>query len=171
MDIESVVVGGGPVASLLVLRTHEPVDGSPLRLPIRIGQVEATAITMGTRERTGARPMTHDLLAAALGALGASCASVRVMGVQGTTFFAQLELVREDGERVFVDARPSDAVALAVRAGVPVYAEDSVLATAAMPDFQGVEKDEREAEFEEFHAFVEGLSPEDFSVAPGEKNE
>ena len=171
MDIESVVVGGGPVASLLLLRTRESVGESPLRLPIRIGQVEATAISMGARERSGGRPMTHDLLVSTLSALGARCASVRVMAVQGTTFFAQLELVREDGERVFVDARPSDAVALAVRTGVPVYADESVLATAALPDFQGVEKDEQAAELEEFHTFVENLSPEDFNVTHDEKSE
>lgn len=171
MDIESVVVGGGPVASLLVLRTRDSVGASALRLPIRIGQVEATAISMGTRPRGGARPMTHDLLASALSAVGGRCASVRVMSVQGTTFFAQLELVREGGEHVYVDARPSDAVALAVRLGVPVYADESVLETAALPDFRGVEADERAAELEEFHAFVEGLSPEDFNVTHDEKNE
>ena len=171
MDIEGVVVGGGPVASLLLLRTHEGPGERALRLPIRIGRVEATAISMGTHPRHGGRPMTHDLLASTLSALGARCASVRVMAVQGTTFFAQLEPVREDGEHVYVDARPSDAVALAVRAGVPVYAEESVLATAALPDFQGVERDERAAELEEFHAFVESLSPEDFNVTHDEKSD
>ena len=165
MDIESVVVGGGPVASLVVLRTQDEHDGKPsLQLPIRIGLVEATAITMGVNERQGGRPMTHDLLVSTISALGGSCASVRVMSVQGTTFFAQVELITSDGERAFVDARPSDAIALAVREGVPVYADESVLTTAALPDFQGVERDEQAHELEEFHAFVENLSPEDFNV-------
>ena len=165
MDIESVIVGDGPIASLVVLRTREEADGATSRqLPIRIGSFEATAITMGVNGRSG-RPMTHDLLCSAISELGASCVSVRVMAVQGTTFFAQVELERADGEHVFLDARPSDALAIAVREEVPVYAEESVLDAAAMPDFRGVEKDEKAHELEQFHAFVESLSPEDFNVA------
>ena len=171
MDIESVIVGGGPVASLVVLRTREGEGSSDARLlPIRIGKVEATAITMGVNRRSGGRPMTHDLLAATISALGAKTVSVRVMAVQGTTFFAQLELIAANGERAFVDARPSDAIALAVREEVPVYAEESVLETASMPDFRGVEKDEERRELSEFHDFVESLSPEDFNVTHGEKD-
>ena len=165
MDIESVIVGDGPIASLIVLRTREEADGATSRqLPIRIGSFEATAITMGVNGRSG-RPMTHDLLCSVVSELGASCVSVRVMAVQGTTFFAQVELERADGEHVFLDARPSDALAIAVREEVPVYAEESVLDAAAMPDFRGVEKDEKAHELEQFHAFVESLSPEDFNVA------
>lgn len=171
MDIESVIVGEGAVASLVVLRTGEgAVDGAVRQLPIRIGTFEATAITMGTLGRPGARPMTHDLLASAISALGATCVEVRVVSVRGTTFFAQVVLDRADGERVFLDARPSDALALAVREGVPVYADDAVLDAAAMPDFRQVEKDEVAHELEAFHAFVENLSPEDFNVAPGDQD-
>nr|WP_239471507.1 bifunctional nuclease family protein [Olsenella profusa] len=171
MDIQSVVVGGGPVASLIVLVTHDvPAGATPQQLPIRIGSVEATAITMGVRDRSGGRPMTHDLLSAVIAELGGRCLSVRVMSVQGTTFFAQVELLDAAGERHYVDARPSDAIALAVREGVAIYADESVLAAAALPDFRGVEADERAHELEEFHAFVEQLSPEDFNVAHGEQD-
>ena len=169
MSIESIVVGGGPVASLVVLRTAD--EGPALQLPIRIGSVEATAISMGVTPRQGSRPMTHDLLGAAVKALGGRCDAVRVMAVQGTTFFAQLDLECADGEHAFVDARPSDALAVAVREGVPIYADEQVLSTAALPDFRGVEKDEEAHELEEFHRFVETLSPEDFNVAPGEKDD
>ena len=166
VDIESVIVGEGPIASLVVLRTRDEA-GEPAsrQLPIRIGWFEATAITMGVHGRPGGRPMTHDLLGSVIAGLGARCAEVRITAVQGTTFFAQVVLERQDGERVFLDARPSDALALAVRAEVPVLAEESVLDAAALPDFRGVEEDERAHELEEFHAFVEGLSPEDFNVA------
>ena len=169
MDIESIVVGGGPVASLIVLRTHDD-DGPALQLPIRIGSVEATAISMGVNPRQGSRPMTHDLLCSTIRSLGGRCSNVRIMAVQETTFFAQLELERADGEHAFVDARPSDALAVAVREGLSIYADESVLATAALPDFRGVEKDEEAHELEEFHNFVENLSPEDFNVAPRDKD-
>lgn len=172
MDIKSVVVGGGPLTSLVVLRTCENGPQEPAReLPIRIGSVEATAITMGVTPRQGGRPMTHDLLSSAIESLGGRCAGVRITSVQGTTFFAQVDLVRMDGEHVYLDARPSDAIALAVRDGVPVFADDSVLSTAALPDFRSVEKDEKDREMAEFHEFVENLSPEDFNVADGEKDD
>lgn len=171
MDIESVIVGEGPIASLVVLRAHGEVgDDASRQLPIRIGSFEATAISMGVHSRPGGRPMTHDLLGSAISELGARVVDVRITAVQGTTFFAQVVLEREGGERVYLDARPSDALALAVRAGVSVYADESVLDAAAMPDFRGVERDEEAHELEEFHAFVEGLSPEDFNVAPDKKD-
>lgn len=167
MDIESVVVGSGPLPSLVVLRPRDEQDGSPeLQLPIRIGSIEATAISMGVNLREGRRPMTHDLLVSSIEVLGASCSSVRIVGVEGTIFFAQVELLRDDGGQVFVDARPSDAIALAVRAEAPIFAEEDVLSVAALPDFRSVEKDEQERELAEFHEFVESLSPEDFNVSP-----
>ncbi len=166
MDVESIVVGGGPVASLLILRTHDQHgDEVELHLPIRIGAVEASAISMGVETQPGSRPMTHDLLESTISALGARCLSVRIMSVAGTTFFAQLELMSETGETIYVDARPSDAIALAVRTQAPIYADESVLKTAAMPDFRGVEKDEEAHELEEFHSFVENLYPDDFDTA------
>lgn len=165
MDIESLVVGGGPLASLIVLRSQESGEaGGAAQLPIQIGSFEASAISMGVTPREGGRPMTHDLLKSTISALGASCVSVRINDVKGTTFYAQVELMREDGRQVLVDARPSDAIALAVREEVPVFAEDSVLKTASLPDFRGVERDEQERELTEFHNFVESLSPEDFTV-------
>ena len=171
MDIDSIVVGGGSVASLIVLRMHEPEKGATtLQLPIRIGTVEATSITMGVSARPGGRPMTHDLLRSTIEALGGRCRSVRIVGVQGTTFFAQLELVTASDERTYVDARPSDAIALAVREQVPIYADERVLSTAALPDFRSVEKDERAHEMEEFHSFVENLVPDDFAVAHGDQD-
>ena len=165
MDIKSVVVGGGPIASLVVLCPQEQRSGEgAIKLPIRIGTVEASAISMGVDRPKGARPMTHDLLVSAIEALGGEVKSVRVTSVSGTTFYAQIELVDAAGEHEYLDARPSDAVAMAVRTGAPVYAEESVLSTAALPDFDAVEKNEREAELAEFHQFVEGLTPDDFNV-------
>lgn len=165
MDIQTVVVGGGPVASLIVLRTSKPnADGSFTQLPIRIGAVEATAISMGVDGAHGGRPMTHDLLASTIEALGAKVSHVVISDVEGTTFFAQVALRTDSGRAVQVDARPSDAIALAVRVDAPLFAEESVLEAATLPDFASVEKDEEKQELEKFHAFVEGLSPDDFNA-------
>ena len=128
MDIESLVVGGGPLASLVVLRSQgSGEDGTAAQLPIQIGSFEASAISMGVAPREGGRPMTHDLLKSTISALGASCVSVRINDVKGTTFYAQVELMREDGRQVLVDARPSDAIALALRMRSLIYVYENIL--------------------------------------------
>ncbi|MBO7675545.1 MAG: bifunctional nuclease family protein [Atopobiaceae bacterium] len=162
MDIQSVVVGAGPVASVVVLKPRKD-RGAASKLPIRIGMVEAIAISMGVDGQEQKRPKTHDLLQSVISGLGAYLSSVVINNVEGTTFFAQLQLVNSLGETLSIDARPSDALALAVRAHAPIFAEEEVLDTAALPDFASVERDERQREAEAFHDFVEGLSPEDFA--------
>ena len=166
MDIKSIVVGGGPVASLVVLCPHgRDSEKNPVKLPIRIGTVEASAISMGVERQPGGRPMTHDLLLDAIEKLGANVDSVRITSVSGTAFYAQLILMDATGEQRYLDARPSDAIAIAVRCGCDIYANQEVLDTATLPDFGGIEEDEKRAEMEEFHNFVENLSPDDFNVS------
>lgn len=163
LDIRSIVVGSGLVSSLIVLAARDEGESSS-QLPIRIGNVEATAITMGIDPNKGAkRPLTHDVLCSVIPALGARLVRVVITSVQSTTFYAQLHIRIHSGEVVFIDARPSDAIALAVRAHVPIFAERNVLEAATLPDFAAVERDEREREAAAFHDFVEGLSPEDFT--------
>ena len=163
MDIQTVVVGGGPISSVIVLRLHDPRGVSSLSLPIKIGTIEASAISLGIDQESTERPLTHDLLRSVLDSLDADIKSVRIVGVRGTTFFSQIELISKEGEHIYVDARPSDAIALAVRTNAPIFADESVLEIAAAPDFTDVEKDVHAQEFEEFRQFIEGVSPEDFS--------
>lgn len=163
MDIHTIAVGGGVVPSLIVLTTH-PTDGSdPIQLPIRIGTVEATAISMGLDGSPHERPMTHDLLKNLIESLQAKLDAVAITDVHGTTFYAQLFLKTEFGEALEVDCRPSDAIALAVRMGAPILADERVLNAATLPDFKGVERSEKQQEMERFHDFVESLSPADFT--------
>lgn len=163
MDIQTLVVGMGPVASLLVLKSRARNGETPIQLPIRIGAFEAAAISMGVEDAPHERPMTHDLLSTVITSLGAALTGVAIVDVVGTTFYAQLMLTLPDGTSTQIDCRPSDGIALAVRTGAPILAAESVLATATLPDFMGVERDEKDREMERFHSFVESLSPEDFS--------
>ena len=180
MDIRTVAMGSGPVPSFVVLEQHdneagaaEGTDGNaekrspetPRRVPIRIGSVEAAAISSGVRPAKKHRPQTHDLLKSTIEALGAQLLCVRITHVTGTTFYAQLVLRTADGGETCVDARPSDAIALAVRCGVNVLASDEVIEAAGLFDFEGVRKAEQAAELADFHTFVENLSPDDFSAA------
>lgn len=103
-------------------------------LPVWIGPWEAQAIAMRLQGITAERPLTHDLFAATLGELGVSVDRVVISSLAEETFHARLELVTADS-RHDVDARPSDAIALAVRLECPIYAAADVLdRAAAMPD-------------------------------------
>ena len=163
MVIRSIAVCAPPAPSLVVLHPLRRQEGLPDTLPIRIGSFEATAISLGIEQTMVPRPMTHDLLVSSIDELGGHVKEVHITEVHGTTFYAKVVLVDGSGELRFVDARPSDAIALAVRTHTPIYAERSVLLTASLPDFSAIEHDQREQDLAEFHTFVEELSPEDFS--------
>lgn len=129
-----------------------PVDGGPL-LPIWIGPNEAAAIAMAQQGVPAPRPLTHDLFVSTLSHLGIPLRSVRVVALQDGVFHAEL-----DFDKGSVDARPSDAIALALRAGVPILVAETVLAEA------GVEPEpaDEAAEVEQFREFLDTVTPEDF---------
>ena len=122
-------------------------------LPIWIGAVEATAIAFAQQGVVTARPMTHDLLRDLLEALGQPLQSVTINELRDGVFYA--ELAFEGG--ITVSARPSDAIALAMRTGAVIRSEEAVLAEAgiAIPD-------EQEDEVERFREFLDTITPEDF---------
>jgi bifunctional DNase/RNase len=167
VDIRSIIVAGGPIPSVVTLVPRTEMEGLAKELPIRIGVVEATSISTGVNA-PDARPKTHDLLLNTIRSLRAEVLSVAVVDVRGTIFYANLLLKDASGERVSIDCRPSDGIALAVRAGVQIYVDDSVLATATMPDFAAVERERQAHDIEEFHNFVESLNPEDFASTDNE---
>ena len=100
-------------------------------LPIWIGPGEADAIAVKLQGATVPRPLTHDLLHSVIGALGATLNSIVINDLKSDTFYAKL-ILNVDGGQIEVDSRPSDALALAVRAGVPIYVEEAVLDKAGI---------------------------------------
>jgi uncharacterized protein len=125
-------------------------------LPIWIGAVEATAIAFALQGVVTARPMTHDLMRDLLSGLDVSVDRIVVTELREGTFYAEIQMT-QDGESVVVSSRPSDAIALAVRATAPIFADESVLAEA------GIEiEDDDEAEVEQFKEFLDTVSPDDF---------
>lgn len=100
-------------------------------LPIWIGHFEADAIAIPMQNVPVSRPLTHDLLGSVIAALGGKVTQVVINELADETFFAKL-IVDADGRHVEVDARPSDAIALAIRAKVPIFVEDTVLDQAGM---------------------------------------
>ena len=139
------------------------VDGDRY-LPIWIGAVEATAIAFAQQGVVPQRPLTHDLLRDVLAALDATLSQVRITALTDGVFYALL--VFDSG--VEVSARPSDAIALALRTGTTIFAAEDVLAEAgvAIPD-----EDEDENEVEKFREFLDQISPEDFQTGPGASGE
>ncbi|NNF28037.1 MAG: bifunctional nuclease family protein [Gemmatimonadetes bacterium] len=100
--------------------------GAERVLPIWIGPGEAQAIAMHLRGMAFQRPLTHDLLVAVMGGLGGSLQRVLITRVENSTYFAEL-IVEVEGRLVSIDARPSDSIALALRADARIYAENALL--------------------------------------------
>ena len=101
-------------------------------LPIVIGIIEATAIKMKVSGFEPPRPLTHDLLNNLIIQMGAKLEKVVVTKLENNIFYAKLVVRKSDGELIEVDARPSDSIALALRAGAPIFVEEEVLEQAEM---------------------------------------
>jgi len=140
--------------------------GTGRTLPIFIGAPEATAIAFAVQGVSTPRPMTHDLLREIVEALGARLERVVITELRSATYFAELHLVR-DGVAVQVSSRPSDAVALAVRTGSPLFVSDELMDAEAVMLPPDEEDDEDEVSPDElvgqFREFLDDVRPEDFS--------
>lgn len=124
-------------------------------LPIWVGPVEANAIALQVENVEPPRPMTHDLMRNVMSDLGAALTRVVISDLRDGTYFAYLQLVR-DGEIFFIDARPSDALALSLRTKAPVFVETFVMDRASSTD---VSTDQ--ADSERLQKWLESLDPDD----------
>jgi len=165
MAIESIRVSMLNYQRVVILKEKE----AERYLPIWIGPAEADAIAVKLQEHQVPRPLTHDLLGNIIGALGAAVSSIIVCDLRNDTFFAKI-ILAVDGNQIEIDSRPSDAIALAVRVKVPIFAEEIVLEKAGIiidPE-TGKPAPAREIPPEElermsaFRDFIEGLDLSDF---------
>jgi uncharacterized protein len=146
---------------VMVLRE---LQGRRRQLSIFIGGPEATAIAFAMEGVETPRPLTHDLFCDVLDGLSAQLERVVITELRETTYYADLEVSSASGLQ-HISARPSDAVALAVRAGCPIFSSEEVLDTAGFIEETGSDDDSDdlpEAVVEEFKQFIEQVSPEDF---------
>lgn len=192
VDIESIVMAAGPVPSVVVLRERKGGAGSgaPLRaLSIQTGAYEAAAIGGGMdSDKAAPRPIAHDVMLRTVQELGAKIERVEINRWEAPVFYADVVLDRggdadcrgEDGtdgegrdvdgdtaetrsREIKIDARPSDALALATRSNAPIYVEDEVMNRAGSISLQpDADPDSAKEELERFDEFVQGLSPDDF---------
>ncbi|MGI6031997.1 MAG: bifunctional nuclease family protein [Coriobacteriales bacterium] len=163
VSIESLVISLMPAPSILTLKPNEHRDGIPEDqiLPIWIGSMESTAIAAALEDKNTERPLTHQLALDLVSSVGGSISRVVIDRVEGTVFFATIYVRCPNGMFTRVDARPSDAIALAIRANVPLFVEEDVFRAAACPRSFTPGQDER-IELEEFDKFIEHVEPEDF---------
>ena len=162
MELVGVRVDMPSNTPVLLLREQE---GERRLLAIMIGGPEAQAIAFALDGVETRRPMTHDLIATLIDELGAHIDRIVISALRDDIFYADLVLRADDDTHV-VSARPSDAMAIAVRVGTPVYAEEAVLAEVGY-----VEEDDSETDddvdpdevVEEFREFIDQVNPEDFA--------
>lgn len=129
-------------------------------LAIWIGPYEADAITIKLQGVEVARPLTHDLVQSSIAALGAQVSHVFVNDLQDDTFYARIIMDR-DGERLELDSRPSDAIALAVRVQAPIFVAESVMERAGVTPDEEIDLDaltpEEEEKLAPYKDFIDGL--------------
>ena len=163
-NIESLVIGYLPMPSIITLRQSEPHDGidPDLVLPIIIGTMEASSIAAAIEGEPNERPLTHALTADIVKSMGGSVSRIVIDRVEGTIYYCTVYLRLQSGMFTRVDARPSDAIALAVRTNTPIFVEDEVFQNAGTPRSFSASPCDRRIEIEEFDKFIEQVKPEDF---------
>jgi bifunctional DNase/RNase len=151
------LVGKQPI---VLLKT---ADGNKF-LPIWIGHPEAAAILMKLQGANTPRPMTHDLLTEVLSQLDAQIVRITVTELKENTFYASIT-VQQNGSEIDIDSRPSDAIALAVRADAPIFAAEEVIEESGIEFEQDVNEEEIVSEFKQF---LEHVTPDEFAEANGD---
>jgi len=157
MVIYGVSFDAGGKPPIVLLKTAE----GDRFLPIWIGHFEAQAILMKLQGATAPRPLTHDLFINLLGQLEAKIEKIAVTDLRENTFYAVITLAHEGGGETEIDSRPSDAIALAVRANAPIFATDAVIDEASV-EFASDElgEDDIVARFKEF---LDRVTPDEFA--------
>jgi bifunctional DNase/RNase len=146
------LVGKQPI---VLLKT---ADGNKF-LPIWIGHPEAAAILMKLQNASTPRPMTHDLVTDMLEQLDAAVVRITVTELRESTFYASIT-VQTNGTEIEIDSRPSDAIALALRAEAPIFADDRVIEESAVE----FENESEEEMVTEFRRFLDEVMPDEFAA-------
>lgn len=158
---------------VILLKPIGELAGEGRLLPIWIGAQEATSILVAVEGADVPRPLAHDLMRSLLDSVGASVTGVAVTRIDEGTFFAEVTLSTTLGERI-IDARPSDAVALASRVDAPIWVADAVMADAGVLDTVNEAETDEDADdvpdevarerLDEFKRFLDDVDPEDFAA-------
>jgi uncharacterized protein len=153
------LVGKQPI---VLLKT---ADGNRF-LPIWIGHPEAAAILMKLQGASTPRPLTHDLITDILAQLEVRVVRITVTELKENTFYATVTVAPDSGAEIEIDSRPSDAIALAVRAEAPIFVADQVIEDSAIEFEDNADQEEIVTEFKRF---LDNVTPDEFAVEEGEE--
>lgn len=145
VEIKALLVDPVHNSPVILLKDHD----SDMVVPVWIGSPEATAIAIELQSKSFPRPLTHDLLKEVIKVLGGKLDKVVIDSIQDGTYYATLHIRDKDGNIQEMDARPSDSVALALRANSPIYIADEVFEASAI-ELPLSEEDQEREEFQEF---------------------
>jgi bifunctional DNase/RNase len=151
MSIKGLMID--PVTNMPIVILRD--EAGERTLPIWVGPVEANAIALQVENVEPPRPMTHDLLRGIISDLGASLVRLVISDLRDGTYYAYLQLKRDE-EVLFVDARPSDAIALSLRARAPIFVENAVMERVGSSDVSA-----DQADSERLQRWLESLDPDD----------
>ena len=138
------------------------IDGSRF-LPIWVGAVEATAIAFAQQGLEPTRPLTHDLATQIIEKLDATMTAVHITDIADGVFYASILMRDGAGQGLTISARPSDAIALALRSSANILASDELLDEIGIEIPQGESAGDENQEVERFRAFLDEINPEDFA--------
>ena len=156
MKISGITVDPFTNTPIVILKD---VDGKDV-LPIWIGLLEASSIATALENIQTPRPMTHDLIKNIIEQLGVKVIKIEVNDLKDNTYYALLHL-EVKGKRLVIDSRPSDALAIALRTGAPIFVEESVIKRSAKVDL-GQKGDKVVTDSSDWEEILENLSPDDF---------
>ena len=149
-------------ANTPVVILHEQ-SGAQRLLPIVIGTPEASSIHAALEGIESPRPLTHDLMVQVLAQLEVQLTKIVVTEIKDHVFYAELHLLTM-GRELVVSSRPSDAIAIAVRTGSPIFATEQLLAEAGQHPVEIADETDDEAIIDEFRDFLDDLDPDDFKA-------
>ena len=132
-----------------------------LTLPVWIGLLEASAIALELEKEPPQRPMTHDLIKNILSSLNVNVSKVEVTDLRKSTFYALIYL-NMDGKTFKIDARPSDAIAIALRTSAPIYVDEKVIRKLNKLNLESIKDTDKVDESADLQDLLEEMSPEDF---------
>ncbi len=156
MKVAGITVDPFTNTPIVILKDLEEQDV----LPIWIGLLEASSIATALENIQTPRPMTHDLVKSILDTLGVKVLKIEVNDLRDNTYYALLHLDMNE-KRLVIDARPSDAIALALRTGAPIFVEENVIKKSTKIDF-AQKGDKVVTESGDWEELLESLSPDDF---------
>ena len=154
MKVMGIAIDTASGSPIIVLNDKE----NRKALPIWIGSAEASAIIRKIENIKVLRPMTHDLIIDVVQKTGYFVSRVEINDVEKDTYFSTIYLSNENEEEVKIDARPSDAIAVAIRVDAPIFVSAKVLADGSV----SCDSEKDEAESQEFKNFIQSIKPSDF---------